>query len=101
MPHIDDLFDPLFGSLIFSFLGFSQGYHQIKILDEDILKLYLRLHLDNQFRVLSLDGQMHQQLFKGCMIWKIQKYFGKFALVHLDDILVFFKSTKHTDHENE
>ncbi|MCO5586969.1 hypothetical protein L7F22_040914 [Adiantum nelumboides] len=38
MPHIEDLFDKLQGSTYFSRIDLKSGYHQIRIVDEDILK---------------------------------------------------------------
>ena len=38
LPHIDDLFDQLAGTSIFSSLYLAQGYHKIHISKENALK---------------------------------------------------------------
>ena len=55
-PHIDDLFDQLAGSIVFSFLNLAQGYHQIRISEEDAPKTAFRTPFGHyQFKVLHLD----------------------------------------------
>ena len=38
LPHIDELFDQLQGAVVFSKLDLRQGYYQLRIKQEDILK---------------------------------------------------------------
>ncbi|MCO5586141.1 hypothetical protein L7F22_040081 [Adiantum nelumboides] len=46
MPRIEDLFDKLQGSTYFSRIDLKSGYHQIRIVDEDILKTTFRTTFD-------------------------------------------------------
>ena len=43
LPRIDDLFDQLADSCVFSSLDLSQRYHQIRILEEDVPKITFRV----------------------------------------------------------
>jgi hypothetical protein len=43
LPRIDDLFDQLAGSVVFSSLDLSQGYHPIRTLEEDVPKTTSRV----------------------------------------------------------
>ena len=45
LPKIDDLFDQLAHSFVFSSLDLSQEYHQIRILEEDVFKTTFRFYL--------------------------------------------------------
>jgi len=88
LPRIEDLFDRLQGARYFSSLDLSQGYHQIRITDEDVPKTAFRTPFGHyQFRVLSFGLTNAPATFQCAM----NAVFGKipFALVYLDDILIF------------
>ena len=42
VPRVEDLFDKLEGSTYFSKIDLKSGYHQIRIVDQDILKTAFR-----------------------------------------------------------
>ncbi|GKF30988.1 hypothetical protein Tco_0100786, partial [Tanacetum coccineum] len=42
LPRIDDLFDQLQGSSVYSKIDFRSGYHQLRVRDEDIPKIAFR-----------------------------------------------------------
>jgi hypothetical protein len=42
LPRIDDLFDQLKGAFVFSNIDLLSGYHQLKVRDEDVLKIAIR-----------------------------------------------------------
>ncbi|MCO5601422.1 hypothetical protein L7F22_055543 [Adiantum nelumboides] len=42
VPRVEDLFDKLQGSTYFSWIDLRSGYHQIRIVDEDIVKTAFR-----------------------------------------------------------
>ncbi|GJS56856.1 putative reverse transcriptase domain-containing protein [Tanacetum coccineum] len=44
LPRIDDLFDQLQGSSVYSKIDLRSGYHQLRVHDEDIPKTALELH---------------------------------------------------------
>ena len=100
LPKIDDLFDQLAGSHVFSSLGLAQGYHQIQILEEDVPKTAFRVPFGHyQFKVLSFGLTNAPATFQGVMNRIFQQHLGKFVLVYLDDILVFSKTQEeHLEH---
>ncbi|GJS18358.1 retrovirus-related pol polyprotein from transposon 17.6 [Tanacetum coccineum] len=44
LPRIDDLFDQLQGSRVYSKIGLRSGYHQLRVREEDIPKMAFRTH---------------------------------------------------------
>ena len=98
LPRIDDLLDKLQGSKFFSSLDLSQGYHQIKITDEDVPKTAFNTHIGHfEFRVLSFGLTNAPATFQTVM----NGIFGglRYCLVYLDDILIFSNSEKeHREH---
>ena len=99
LPRIDDLFDQLAGSRVFSSLDLAQGYHQIRII-EDVPKTAFGVPFGHyQFKVLSFGLTNAPATFQGVMNKKFQQHLGKFVLVYLDDILVFSKTQEeHLEH---
>ena len=100
LPRIDDLFDQLAGSCVFSSLDLAQGYHQIRISEEDVPKIAFRMPFGHyQFKVLSFKLTNAPATFQGVMNRIFERYLGKFMLVYLDDILVFSKNQEeHLEH---
>jgi hypothetical protein len=100
LPQIDDLFDQLIGSLVFSSIDLSQGYHQICISEEDVPKTTFRVSFGHyQFKVWSFGLTNALATFQGVMNRIFQRYLGKFVLVYLADILIFSKiEEEHLEH---
>ena len=98
LPRIDDLFDKLQGAQYFSSFDLSQGYHQIRMTDEDIPKTAFNTPQGHfEFLVLSFGLTNAPATFQTVM----NGIFGSvpFALVYLDDILVFSKTeAEHLEH---
>jgi len=54
LPRIDDIFDQLASSTVFSSLHLAQGYHQIRISEEEALEIAFQTPFGHyQFKVLS------------------------------------------------
>ncbi|GJX33174.1 putative reverse transcriptase domain-containing protein [Tanacetum coccineum] len=49
LPRIDDLFDQLQGSSVYSKIDLRSGYHQLRVREEDISKIALFFHLNFVF----------------------------------------------------
>ncbi|GKB45493.1 putative reverse transcriptase domain-containing protein [Tanacetum coccineum] len=53
LPRIDDLFDQLQGSSVYSKIDLRPGYHQLRVCDEDILKMAFRTRYSHyEFQVM-------------------------------------------------
>ena len=94
MPGIDDIFDQLAGSCVFSSLDLAQCYHHIQILEKNVPKTAFRVHFGHyQFKVLSFGLTNAPATFQGVMNRIFHQHLGKFVLIYLDNILVFSKNT--------
>ena len=98
LPRIDDLFDRLQGAKFFTSFDLSQGYHQIRMSDEDVPKTAFNTPMGHfEFRVLSFGLTNAPATFQTVM----NGIFGglPYATVYLDDILVFSKTEEeHAEH---
>ena len=100
LPRIDDLLDQLQGAKVFTSLDLAQGYHQIRITEEDVPKTAFRTPLGHfQYRVLCFGLSNAPATFQSVMNDIFRPYLGKFVLVYLDDILIFSKTPEeHIEH---
>ncbi|GJV93344.1 putative reverse transcriptase domain-containing protein [Tanacetum coccineum] len=74
LPRIDDLFDQLQGSSVYSKIDLRSGYHQLRVREEDIPKA----------------------AFSGPVC---KPYLDKFVIIFIDDILIYSKNKKeHEEH---
>jgi hypothetical protein len=98
LPHIDILFDQLAGAQVFSKIDLCSGYHQIKICDENIPKMAFSMRYGLYEYIVMSFGLMNAPAH---FIYLMNSVFmlelDKFAMVFIDDILVYSKSTE--DHE--
>ena len=88
------------GALVFSKIDLSTGYHQLRIKDEDISKTYFRTRYGhNEFVVIPFGLTNALATFMWLMNSFLNKYFDKFVLVFIDNILVYSKSEEeHKEH---
>ena len=92
-PHIDYLFDQLYGATVFSKIDLRSGYHQVRIKDKYIFKIDFRTRYGHyEFVVMPFGLTNSMDVFMCLMDNVLNKYLDKFVVVFIDDILIYFKS---------
>ncbi|GJU61738.1 putative reverse transcriptase domain-containing protein [Tanacetum coccineum] len=98
LPRIDDLFDQLQGSRVYSKIELRSGYHQLRVCEEDIPKIAFRTRYGHyEFQVMPFGLTNAPALFMDLMNRVCKPYLDRFMIVFIDDILVYSKSRK--EHE--
>nr|GEZ38945.1 hypothetical protein [Tanacetum cinerariifolium] len=96
--RIDDLFDQLQGSSVYSKIDMRSRYHQLRVREEDIPKTAFRtLYCHNEFQVMPFGLTNAPAVFMDLMKRVCKPYLDKFVIVFIDDILIYSKSKK--EHE--
>ena len=100
LPRIDDYFDQVGGTNIFSKNDLWSEYHQVRTHDEDIHKTTFCMRYDHYEFVVIPFGLTNAPTNFMCMLNNIfSKYHDKFVLVFIDDILFYSKSKgEHEEH---
>nr|GEW27564.1 putative reverse transcriptase domain-containing protein [Tanacetum cinerariifolium] len=98
LPRIDDLFDQLQGSSVYSKINLRFGYHQIRFHDEDIPKTAFRTRYGHyDFQVMPFGLTNAPTIFMDLMNRVCRPYLDKFVIVFIDDILIYFKTKEEHD----
>nr|GEV79770.1 hypothetical protein [Tanacetum cinerariifolium] len=95
---IDDLFDQLQGSSVYSKIDLRLGYHQLRVREEDISKTTFRTRYGHyEFQAMPFGLPNASAVFMDLMNLVCKPYLEKFMIVFIDDILIYSKSKK--EHE--
>ncbi|GKB35931.1 putative reverse transcriptase domain-containing protein [Tanacetum coccineum] len=100
LPRIDDLFDQLQGSSVYSKINLRSGYHQLHIKEEDIPITAFRTWYGHfKFHVMSFGLTNAPIMFMDLMNRVCKPYLDKFVIVFIDDILIYSKDKdEHEKH---
>ncbi|GJR94228.1 putative reverse transcriptase domain-containing protein [Tanacetum coccineum] len=103
LPTIDDLFDQLQGSSVYSKIDLRSGYHQLRVREEDIPKTAFRTRYRHyEFQVMPFGLTNAHGLFcdHAILMNRVRKpYLDKFVIVFIDDILIYSRNEEeHASH---
>ena len=103
LPRIDDLLSQMNGATIFSSLDLAQGFHHIRIAEEDVPKTGFTTPFGHyQFKVMCFGLSNAPGTFQKLMNKLFSKQLYKYVVVYLDDILILSKSPEeHVQHLRE
>ncbi|MCO5552340.1 hypothetical protein L7F22_005851 [Adiantum nelumboides] len=99
MPRVEDLFDKLQGSTYFSRIDLKIGYHQIRIVDEDIIKIAFRTTFGLYEYLVMPFGLTNAPATFNRMMERIFRPHRNFTGVFFDDVIIYSKTIeKHKEH---
>ena len=99
LPRIDDLYDKLAGSTVFTTLDMQSAYYQVRLHPEDVPKTAFTTPLGlYEFKVLCFGLTNAPATFQSLMNEVLHEV-RHFCLVYLDDILIFSRNAEeHVEH---
>ena len=100
LPRINDLYDQLAGSAVFSKMDLTLGYHQIRIREEDIPNTAVTTRYGlYEYTVMSFGLTNAPATFSRLMNSILREYLDRFVVIYLDDILIYSKNEEeHAEH---
>ncbi|MCO5580910.1 hypothetical protein L7F22_034783 [Adiantum nelumboides] len=99
VPRVEDLFDKLQGSTYFSRIELKSGYHQIRIVDEDIVKTAFRTTFGLYEYLVMPFGLTNAPSTFNRMMERIFRPHRNFTGVFFDDVIIYSKTIEeHKEH---
>nr|GEW13305.1 putative reverse transcriptase domain-containing protein [Tanacetum cinerariifolium] len=98
--RIDDLFDQLQDSSVYSKIDLQSGYHQLRIREEDIpITAFKTRYGHYELKVMLFGLTNAPEMFMDLMNRGCKPYLDKFMIVFIDDILIYSKNKEeHGEH---
>nr|GEV59790.1 putative reverse transcriptase domain-containing protein [Tanacetum cinerariifolium] len=98
--RIDDLFDQLQGSNVYSKIDLRSGYNQLRVREQDVPKTTFRTWYGHyEFQVMPFGLTNAPAVFMDLMNRVCKPYLDKFVIIFDDDILIYSKNEKeHEEH---
>ncbi|GKA25790.1 putative reverse transcriptase domain-containing protein [Tanacetum coccineum] len=98
LPRINDLFDQLQGSSVYSKINLRSDYHQLRVRDEDIPKTTFRTRYGHyEFQVMPFGLTNAPTMFMDLMNRVCRPYLNKFVIVLIEAILIYSKTKEEHD----
>nr|GEU32525.1 putative reverse transcriptase domain-containing protein [Tanacetum cinerariifolium] len=100
LPRIDNLFDQLQGSSVYSKIDLSSSYHLLRVQEQDVPKITFKTRYGHyEFQVMPFELTNAHAVFMDLMNRVCKPYLDKFVIVFIDDILIYSMNEKeHEEH---
>ena len=100
LPRIDELFDQLQGSRVYSKIDLRSGYHRLRVWESDVPKTAFRTRYGHyEFLVMPFGLTNAPTAFMDLMNRVFQPYLDRFIIIFIVDILVYSGSSEeHSEH---
>nr|GEU36278.1 putative reverse transcriptase domain-containing protein [Tanacetum cinerariifolium] len=100
LPRIDDLFDQLQDSNVYSKIDLRSCYHQLRVRDADFPKTAFRTRYGRyKFQVMPFGLTKAPAVFMDLLNRVCKPYLDKFMIVFIDDILIYSRNKEeHANH---
>ena len=100
LPRIDELFNQLQGSRVYSKIDLRSGYHKLRVQEGDVPKTAFRTRYGHyEFLVMSFGLTNASAPFMDLMNQVFHPYLDRFVIVFIYDILVYSSNLEeHSEH---
>ena len=94
LPRIDELFNQLQGSRVYSKIDLRSGYHHLRVQESDVPKIAFRTRYGHyEFLVMPFGLTNAPAAFMDLMNRVFQSYLDRFFIVFINDSLVYSGSS--------